>query len=105
MKAMTLEQAREQLRKFLGGRILTFTVMEYDNGEWAAQCNEIPGIITGGVGDYTERDTFMRDAIVTAAGLGSEFAGILQFEGYMAKQNLVERIFDKGGTKEAQYAI
>lgn len=71
-------QSKEQLRSFIGGGTLTFSVREFDNGEWIAACNEIPGIITGGIGDYTEQDQLMRDAIVTAARVNSTYTYLLQ---------------------------
>jgi hypothetical protein len=103
IKDMNEEQAKEQLRTFLGGRVLTFSVREYDNGEWVAECNEISGIITGGVGDYTERDQLMRDAIVTAAGVDSKFAHLLQYRGMVPKWP-VQRFFSDV-TARAKYVV
>lgn len=74
---MEVTEAKQHLKNFLGGRVLTFSMKEFDNGEWVAECNEIPGIITGGVGDYTERDQLIRDAIVSAAGIDTKFASTI----------------------------
>lgn len=78
---MKIEQAKEQLKKFLGGRTLTFSIRWYDNNEWVAECNEIPAIMTGGKGDdIAYMDTMMREAILTAAGIDTEYAAeILKF--------------------------
>ncbi|HEV3244931.1 MAG TPA: hypothetical protein VG102_01070 [Candidatus Paceibacterota bacterium] len=80
---MNEEQAKQRLREFLQNRELTFSIRTYDStGEWIAECNEIPGIITGGIGDYTERDQLMRDAIITAASVKGDFGYLLEFKGY-----------------------
>lgn len=81
---MNLEQAKKSLEAFLGDKVLTFSIRKYPDGEWIAQCNEIPAIMTGGMGDdISKMDMMMRDAIVTAAGIDSEYAGeVLKFVGY-----------------------
>lgn len=87
---MNMEQAKIQLSAFLNGRELTFTVSNFDSGEWIAECNEIPGIITGGMGnDITTMDSLIRDAILVAAGLDSESSSnLLKFVGYKERQGL-----------------
>lgn len=52
-------------------------------------------------------DAKMRDAILAAAGIGSDFANLLQFVGYKPT-GLLARIFgidDSESGKEATYAI
>lgn len=78
---MTKEQAKEQLKNFYGGLpLLTFSIKEYPNNEWVAQCNEIDSIITGGTGgDMLTIETLMQDAILTAAGIPRELVdGLLK---------------------------
>lgn len=79
-----MEQAKEQLKKFLGGKILTFSVRRYENNEWVAECNEIPAVMTGGMGDdIAFMDKMIREAILTAAGIDVAYAEeILRFVGY-----------------------
>lgn len=81
---MKTEQAKEQLKKFLGGRTLTFSIRWYDNNEWIAECNEIPAIMTGGMGnDIALMDKMIREAIMTAVGIDVAYADeILKFVGY-----------------------
>lgn len=78
MADMTEAQALEQLSKLLDGQTLTFSFEEFASGEWIARCNEIPGIITGGSGDYTERDMLIRDAIISAAGIKGDYGYLLK---------------------------
>lgn len=81
---MNIEQAKQQLRTFLGGRELTFCVRNFPDGEWIAECNEIPSIMTGGMGDdISNFDSMIRDAILTAAGVDVRYSKeILRFVGY-----------------------
>lgn len=79
---MNEKQAKAQLEKFLNGRILTFSMKNYPSGEWIAQCNEIDGIITGGM-DLSLMDSLIRDAILTAAGIDVKYSNdILRNVGY-----------------------
>ncbi|MBM3261228.1 hypothetical protein FJY93_02310 [Candidatus Kaiserbacteria bacterium] len=82
MENHTEEQAKDLLRAFLQGRILSFTTNQYDDGSWLAECNEIPAITTGTTGDYSELDTLMRDAIVSAAGIRGDYGYLLQWKGF-----------------------
>ena len=67
---MNKEQAAKQLDKFMGGKPLTFSIKQGPNDEWVAQCNEIDGIVTCGIGyDAFEMEKLMQDAILTAAGI------------------------------------
>ncbi len=102
---MNLEQAKTQLRHFLRGRVLTFSITPYPNGEWVAECNEVPAIITGGLGgDITTMDCMMRDAILTAAGVDTQYAGeALEFIGYKPV-GVLAQIFGSEN-KKAEYAI
>jgi len=107
---MNLEQAKARLAQFLGGRELTFCIKTYPDGEWVAECNELPAIMTGGMADdITNMDTMIRDAIVTAAGVDSQYASqILKFTGYRnPKQNSVSNFFSpqKAERAEADYVI
>ncbi|OGG44426.1 hypothetical protein A2841_00435 [Candidatus Kaiserbacteria bacterium RIFCSPHIGHO2_01_FULL_48_10] len=99
---MELEEAKKQLRKFFGGKVLTFSIKEFNSSEWVAECNEIPAIITGGTGNnITERDALIRDAIVVAAGIGSGFQNLLVFEGYKVPNG----IFPFNALTKAEYAL
>lgn len=103
---MNLEQTKAQLKRFLGGKVLTFSITTYANGEWVAECNEIPAIITGGLGgDITSMDRMMRDAILTAAGVDTQYSGdALEFVGYKPIGGLAQ-IFGSEKNREAEYAI
>jgi len=81
---MSIEQAKKKLAEFLGDRVLTFSIKRYESGEWVAECNEIPGIMTGGMGDdIAAMDRMMKDAILTAAGVDTEYVNdVLKFVGY-----------------------
>lgn len=81
---MNIEQAKNKLAEFLGDKVLTFSIKRYEGGEWVAECNEIPGIMTGGLGDdIAVMDRMMKDAILTAAGVDIEYVNdILKFVGY-----------------------
>lgn len=102
---MNLEQAKTQLRSFLKGRVLTFSITTDANGEWVAECNEIPAIITGGLGgDITTLDRMMRDVILTAAGVDTQYSGeALKFVGYKPI-GILAQIFGSE-SKKAEYAI
>jgi predicted RNase H-like HicB family nuclease len=80
---MNLIQAKERLAQFLGETVLTFSIKKYEDGEWVAECNEIPAIMTGGMGDdITQMDDMIRDAILTAAGIDPEYRDqVLKFVG------------------------
>ena len=74
-KDMNKEQAKEQLKKFMGDQTLTFSIKESKDNKWVAQCNEIDSIITCGVEyDLSEMESLMQDAILTAAGIPAEFS-------------------------------
>ncbi len=106
---MNKEQAKSLLEKFLGGRELTFSIKQYDNREWVATCNEIPAIMTGGLGyNITDIDTMIRDAILTAAGIDTIYANdILKFTGYKNAKNSIASFLnlDNLVKNEAEYAI
>ena len=73
---MTLKQAQEQIKRFIGdNKELSFT-FEWVGDEWTATCNQIPEITTGGKGynDAEIRDQ-VKDAIATAAGIDGKFIG------------------------------
>ncbi len=71
----TLKQAKDQLERFMGETVLTFSVKQYPGEEWVAQCNEIDGIVTGGTGyDLDQMERLIRDAILSAAGIPNKFA-------------------------------
>ena len=102
---MELETAKKRLQSFLGDRELTFSIRTYPDGEWVAECNEIPAIMTGGKeDDITSMDAMIRDAILTAAGVDAEFAGeILKFVGYRQPNRLIK--LSKTERTEADYVI
>lgn len=85
-------------------RVLTFSIEEYTNGEWIATCNEIPSITTGGMGnDITKRDSLIREAILTAAGVDISYADeILKFVGYRPA-SVLRSVFNREIVKEAEY--
>jgi hypothetical protein len=69
---MNITAAKEQLVRFLQGRTLTFSFEELGEGEWIAQCNEIPGIVSSGTNTTRAKtEELLRDAILSAAGLDS----------------------------------
>jgi hypothetical protein len=84
---MNIEQAKTGLKSFLNGKELTFSIKRFENSEWIAECNEIPAIATGGMGDdISNLDLMIREAILTAAGIDTEYANdILKFKGYRPK--------------------
>jgi hypothetical protein len=106
---MNKEQAKSLLLKFLGGREFTFSIKQYDNREWVAVCNEIPAIMTGGLGyNITDIDFMIRDAILTAAGIDTVYANdILKFTGYKNSKNSIASFLnlDNLVKNEAEYAI
>ena len=72
---MNKEQAIKQLNKFMNDQVLSFSVKQYPEEKWVAQCNEIDGVITCGVGyDMAQMEHLMQDAILTAAGIPSELS-------------------------------
>jgi len=103
---MNIEQAKLNLKNFLGGKELTFSIRSFDNGEWIAECNEISSIMTGGMGnDITNIDSMIRDAILTAAGIDTDYANeILKFTGYRSKNSILSN-FLGNSKKEAEYAL
>lgn len=84
---MNIEQARKNLERFLGDKVLTFSIRHYPDGEWVAECNEISAIMTGGMGnDIANMDRMIREAILTAAGINTDYAEeVLKFVGYEPK--------------------
>jgi len=102
---MELKTAKEILKGFLADRELTFSIRRYPDGEWVAECNEIPAIMTGGKeDDITNIDTMIRDAILTAAGVDTEYANeVLKFVGYR-QANRVANLFRIDRT-EAEYVL
>lgn len=103
---MELNQAKDRLATFLGGKELTFSIRKYPDGEWVAECNEIPAIMTGGKeGDITNMDTMIRDAILTAAGIDTKFANeILKFVGYRQSSSFAD-FFREEKTEAADYVL
>ena len=108
---MNLEQAKANLVAFLGNRELTFSIKHFPDGEWIAECIEIPAIMTGGKeDDITNVDSMIRDAILTAAGIDQEFSNqILKFKGYRElKPNPIANLFssqETGEKAEADYVL
>ncbi|MFA6340769.1 MAG: hypothetical protein WCX27_00810 [Candidatus Paceibacterota bacterium] len=110
---MNLENTKEQLRSFLGGKILTFSITKYSNGEWIASCNEIPAIMTGGLNnDIAYMDRMIREAILTAAGIDLEYSEtVLKFidlNSQKTKRSLMSNLFSRvipNINREARYAV
>ena len=102
---MKPNEAKTRLATFLGGRELTFSIKKYPDGEWVAECNEIPAIMTGGKeDDITNMDTLIRDAILTAAGIDTKFANdILKFVGYRQPGSFAS--FFRSEKTEADYVL
>jgi HD superfamily phosphohydrolase len=68
---MDTQKAKQQIHDFLGDTEITFSVTSHENGEWEAQFDQIAGLSV--CGDATDNfDYLIRDAIVTAAGVGVE---------------------------------
>lgn len=96
---MEQKKAKAQLEKFLNGRTLTFSTTHYPSGEWVAQCNEIAGIITGGI-DLNTKDVMIRDAILTAANVDVKYANtLLKNVGYTASSITRTSRVGKGAQK------
>lgn len=75
---MTHQEAKQQLERFMGEHVLTFTV-ERDGDNWMATCNQFPAISTGGVGyDHDEMQNILKDAILTAAGVEGDADTLLR---------------------------
>jgi len=108
---MTKAEAREQLDRFLGGKVLTFSFEHYPSGEWVATCNEIPSIVTGGMGDdITSIDQMLREAIVCAAGVPAEHTDALRFVSYAQERGsffdrAMRRTRENVRSEEAQYVL
>lgn len=106
---MDITQAKARMASFLDGKELTFSIEQFPSGEWTAQCNEIPGIITGGTGDdITNSDTLMRDAIVAAAGVDPEFINdVIKFVGYRDIPHTSSQVSSMTAEKkkEAEYVL
>jgi hypothetical protein len=110
---MNKVEARKQLDAFLKGKTLHFTFENFPSGEWIATCDEIPGIVTGGIdGDITSKDALLRAAIVTAAGVPEEHADVLNFVGLSQetiRQNFLTSFFKNGSrtviNKQAEYVL
>ncbi|KKU50169.1 MAG: hypothetical protein UY47_C0007G0024 [Parcubacteria group bacterium GW2011_GWB1_49_7] len=108
---MNIQQAKANLEKFLGDRMLTFSIMKYQNGEWVAECNELPAIMTGGMGDdVAEMDRMIRDAILTAAGIDPKYSQqVLRFVDLKSPfrwgTNLFSHSSMRTAEREAEYVI
>ncbi len=107
---MNSTEAKTKLQKFLGDEVLTFSVKRYPNGEWVAECNEIPAIMTGGMGDdIAEIDTMMREAILTAAGIDTAHSHeVLKLVGYDSKLtplNYLLPLNREKNERKAEYAL
>jgi hypothetical protein len=102
---MELDEMKTRLQAFLQGRELTFSIRRYPDGEWVAECNEIPAIMTGGKeDDITDMDVMIRDAILTAADVDPLLAsGLLKFVGYR-QANRSANLFRTERT-EAEYVL
>ncbi len=105
---MNKEEARGKLESFLRDKVLTFSIRTFEDGEWIAECNEIPAIMTGGMSDdIAEMDKMIRDAVLTAAGVDTDYANeILKFVGYNAKtSNFFSFNKEKLEERKAEYVV
>jgi predicted RNase H-like HicB family nuclease len=107
---MNIQQAKANLEKFLGDKMLTFAIRKYRNGEWVAECNELPAIMTGGMGDdLAEIDRMIRDAILTAAGIDPLYSEqVLKFVDLKRPTSWLPSPFRSSITtreREAEYVI
>ena len=102
---MEINSAKTRLQAFMQERELTFSIRRYPDGEWVAECNEIPAIMTGGMeDDITNMDAMIRDAILTAAGVDPDLGNeILKFVGYR-QTNRITNLFRTDRT-EAEYVL
>lgn len=95
-------EAREQLNSFYNGETLTFSFENFPSGEWIATCNEIPAIVTGGMNDdITSKDSMIREAIVTAAGIPAEHGDVLRFMGYGGVREVAQSFMDRVRSKQS----
>ncbi len=103
---MNIQKEKEKLKNFLDGRSLNFTVTHYSDGEWVAECNEIPAIITGGMsGDITKIDYMMREAILTAANIDIELSEQLLSFKNIGSAGFLVNILGSQDKKKAEYAL
>ncbi len=87
MAQMNFNQAKEQLKRFSGGQVLTFTVSHFENGTWSAQCDQIPAVSTcGTTSDANDMEELMKDSILTAAGIDGKYADRLLRDASVKKQ-------------------
>ena len=106
-----LDKAKKQVETFLGGKEITFSIRNFPNGEWIAECNEMPAIMTGGMGDdITAMDMMIRDAIATAAGIKPELTkDAIKFTGLRNIGSKVSNLFKSEKknrrNREAEYVI
>lgn len=72
---MTSDQARAQIKRFVGNNEKLDFEFEFVGDEWIAVCTQIPALSTGGKGrDDQEIRAQIKDAIVAAAGVDAEYA-------------------------------
>ena len=90
---MSKSQSKLKLKKFLGDTALTFTFKTYDDGEWVAQCDQIPGLATGGKNDdLAVVDSMIRDAILTSAQINPEYTDLLKFKTVVPKSVNIQTV-------------
>lgn len=76
---MSKAETKKQLKRFYKGKTLTFNFNFYTNGEWVAECSEVPGLFTGGKNDtLQEMDLQIKDAILSAAQIDTQHVDILK---------------------------
>lgn len=106
--------AKKRLQQFIGNTVLTFSIRTLDSGEWIAECNEIPGLATGGAwSDISNMDEMIRDAILTAARVDVAHDDLLRFANFeevRASRSTLGRLTgrnDVGVTRSntAEYAL
>ena len=103
---MNLEKAREILGNFLKRQHISFIITRYSSGEWIAECNEIPAVMTGGMSDdITKIDAMIREAILTAANIDAQYSiDLLKFVG-IESRGFLGNLFNLNTGKTAEYVL
>jgi predicted RNase H-like HicB family nuclease len=106
MNNMNLEKAREILGNFLKRQRISFIITKYPSGEWVAECNEIPAVMTGGMSDdITKIDAMIREAVLTAANIDAQYSNdLLKFVG-IESQGFLGSLFNLNTDKKADYVL
>ena len=103
---MNLEKARGILGNFLKHRQISFIITKYPSGEWVAECDEIPAVMTGGMSDdITKMDAMIREAVLTAANIDVEYSNdLLKFVG-IESRGFLGNLFHLNTDRKAEYVL